>query len=489
MDKRDFLYRLIHSMNQSEKRFFKLYSNLYSSKKQKNYIILFELYEKQTVYDEKEIKKGLSEIAELGNINVLRRYLKEQILTSLKLFHRKEIGFSKHDEFQSSILLINKGFYLDAEKILTRLINSAIKDEDYNFILICLTKLINIKEFTGYDSIESLKFINELNQKRAHFLSLYKEYIKIQSLFRKVKETIYFNNTLQGFSGKLNEILENEMKPLENKVRSVKSRFVFYYTKSYIYYNLSDQKNNIKELEKIEQLLSDYPNIIKPINRSSIIINLSLHYISTGQKEKYLEKKQIIEDFIKIKGKHQSIYNYWKYILVYEYYYRNLDEAVPENLNKELLELIQKKGITPSNEQRIALHYRLTRHVFFNGEFEQAIEHLNNIRSNNKIDWSNYYFLSIHCLLLISYIETNDAFSFKQEYSFLKRKIEREKEGRSLVVEVLKILSKLIKNEELDKKSLNKLKTIIKKNKEDLLFGIKLEFLSKWAQLKLDKIK
>lgn len=476
-------------MNQSEKRFFKLYSNLYNSKKEKHYIILFELYEKQKEYDEKEIKQELSKVAGVGNINVLRRYLKEQILTSLKLFHRKENNLNKHDELQSSILLISKGFYLEAEKILNKLIKTSIEEEDFNFVLICLTKLINIKEYTGYDSFDSLNTVYKLNHKRAHFLALYEEYLEVQNIFREVKRTIYDKDLFQNLSKKLLEILENDLLPLEKKLKSVKSKFVFYYTKSYIYYNLSDQKNNIKELEKIEQLLLDKPNIIKPLNRSSIIVNLSFHYISTGQKEKYFEKKKVLENFIKVEGKHQRLILYWKYILSYDFYYKNLDEKAPKDLNKKLLELTQSKKVSFSDQQRIALQYRLARYSFFNGDIETTTKTLNSILVNHKIDWGNYYFLSIHFLLLISYVETKNVFSFKQEYSFLKRKIDRENIEKDPLNDILKQIAKLMKSDKNESKALSKLKTIIKKNKKDLLFGIKIEFIAIWAQFKLDQTK
>ena len=53
------LFKLIKSLTKSEKRFFKLTSSLQSG--DKNYLKIFDFVEKQTTYNEDELKKAFED--------------------------------------------------------------------------------------------------------------------------------------------------------------------------------------------------------------------------------------------------------------------------------------------------------------------------------------------------------------------------------------------------------------------------------------------
>ncbi len=83
MKKTDALFELIHSLTQSEKRYFKLYSSLMYPADEKRYVALFELIEKQKEYDEKKIKERL----QLKFFAQEKRHLLLKVMECLRVYH------------------------------------------------------------------------------------------------------------------------------------------------------------------------------------------------------------------------------------------------------------------------------------------------------------------------------------------------------------------------------------------------------------------
>lgn len=82
MVKKGNLYYLIQSLTKSEKRYFKIFC--FSEKSNKNYLQLFEAYEKMEELDEGLIKKQFAKIKQL---HVTKNYLTNLILASLRSYH------------------------------------------------------------------------------------------------------------------------------------------------------------------------------------------------------------------------------------------------------------------------------------------------------------------------------------------------------------------------------------------------------------------
>lgn len=95
MTKKGNLYYLIQALTKSEKRYFKIFC--FSEKVNKNYLQLFEAYEKMEVLDEAIIKKKFAKIKQL---HVTKNYLNNLILASLRSYHAK---ISKDAELKDTL--------------------------------------------------------------------------------------------------------------------------------------------------------------------------------------------------------------------------------------------------------------------------------------------------------------------------------------------------------------------------------------------------
>lgn len=116
----DILFQLIHSLQKSEKRNFKLYITRNSGNKDLKIIELFDAIDKLPEYDESVLLKKLSSIKKPQLANV-KAHLYKELLASLRLLRSTEsIDLNLHEQLDYARILYNRGLYLHALKILDK---------------------------------------------------------------------------------------------------------------------------------------------------------------------------------------------------------------------------------------------------------------------------------------------------------------------------------------------------------------------------------
>lgn len=129
MQKKGNLYRLIKSLSQTEKRYFKLFCGL--QKENSNYLKLFEIIDELEVNDDSKIVEMTKKLSFHSHLAVTKNYLQQLILKSLRNYHEK---FSKDAEIGNLLLnaeiLFNKELFelclshlLKAEKLAKKVEN------------------------------------------------------------------------------------------------------------------------------------------------------------------------------------------------------------------------------------------------------------------------------------------------------------------------------------------------------------------------------
>src|SRR5215210_2086814 len=116
----DALFQLIHSLEKSEKRHFKLYIKRSSAKEDLKIIQLFDALDKLSEYDEQLLLKKLPGI-EKPQLSNLKTHLYKQVLASLRLLRSAEnIDLQLNEQLDYSRILYNKGLFLQSLKLLER---------------------------------------------------------------------------------------------------------------------------------------------------------------------------------------------------------------------------------------------------------------------------------------------------------------------------------------------------------------------------------
>jgi len=116
----DSLFQLIHSLQKSEKRNFKLYIQRSSGKKDLKIIQLFDAMDKLSEYDEKLLLKKMPTISKTQLAN-LKTHLYRELLASLRLIKASDsIDMQLHEQLDYARILYNRGLYMQSLKILEK---------------------------------------------------------------------------------------------------------------------------------------------------------------------------------------------------------------------------------------------------------------------------------------------------------------------------------------------------------------------------------
>ncbi len=132
MAQNDPLFNLIKSLSKAEKRYFKLQSKQHQIGEANNYVRLFDVLEKQKVYDKAVLEKVFRKEKFMKHLSAAKRYLFQQILESLAEFHEsKNEDLMLRREIRYVELLMNKKQLKSGRKLLNRLLKKAKTSKNY----------------------------------------------------------------------------------------------------------------------------------------------------------------------------------------------------------------------------------------------------------------------------------------------------------------------------------------------------------------------
>ena len=131
----DTLFQLIHSLEKSEKRHFKLYIKRSSTKEDLKIVQLFDALDKLPDYDEKILLKKLPGI-EKPQLSNLKTHLYRQILASLRLLKSADsMDLQLNEMFDYAHILYKKGLFQQSLRILDRAKETAKANQKFNFLV------------------------------------------------------------------------------------------------------------------------------------------------------------------------------------------------------------------------------------------------------------------------------------------------------------------------------------------------------------------
>lgn len=124
------LFELIKSLNRAEKRYFKIFAGRHSLGGKNLYLKLFEAISHQSEYDEPSLKKKFKEELGKGSFAVLKNYLYNQLLRSLRAYNAEHsIEFKLRSQLNDLDILFGKGLINQCRKLLNKIRITAEKYE------------------------------------------------------------------------------------------------------------------------------------------------------------------------------------------------------------------------------------------------------------------------------------------------------------------------------------------------------------------------
>lgn len=146
----DILFQLIHALEKSEKRHFKLYIKRSSAKEELKIIQLFDAISKLRSYDEKQLLKKLPGI-EKPQLSNLKTHLYKEILSSLRLLKSTDsIDLQLNEQHDYAHILYKKGLFQQSLRIIEKAKETARTQQKFNHLaqLIALEKHIETLHIT-----------------------------------------------------------------------------------------------------------------------------------------------------------------------------------------------------------------------------------------------------------------------------------------------------------------------------------------------------
>jgi len=282
----DDLFQLIKSLDQSEKRYFKVFATMHIKGSDNNkYVMLFDAIDKQVEYDEALIRKQFKNEKFLNQLHVAKNYLYNTVLKSLRLYNSEKSKLNELIDILRDVqILYDKTLYRQCRKLLDRAKKIAYTYERHAQILAILDWEKSLARTNAYSDInedELIEYYKEHNE-ATNNLNNINEYWKLNMksfLLKKKQGTIRDKTELKKF----NEINKHPLLKNEDKATTFLSKTFYFNIKGLYYHTNKDYKNLLKYCIKVVSLLEENPLLMKQDNYIASLNNLLLVQIELGE--------------------------------------------------------------------------------------------------------------------------------------------------------------------------------------------------------------
>jgi hypothetical protein len=407
------LFELIKSLNKSEKRYFKVFSSRHTIGDENSYIKLFDFIDGMDEYDEEKVFAHFKGKPLLNKFSITKGRLYNNILKSLDTFHStSSIDAQIFRQIHSAEILYNKGLYKHAEKILKSAEKQAVKHQRFNLQLELKQKQKKLIENELYTEVNSgqISQIYEDEKEILNELGLYNHLWCIKShLFQEINRSGKVRDEKE--IARLKELMD-ELGALDVKNASTKSLYLYHHSQSAYYFAVNDLELShyhlqalIGLLEKDMILAKEEPNIY--FSALTNIIYISRRIKNYKDAQSYLSKLKGLSTngkSIDLDIKYfSSIYSLELSLLRDTGDYKKAIELVPQ-----IEEGYRLYGAHISSLRKAYLDFQVGVIYLCLGEYSKALQWINNILNEPKIDQKQDIYCFAQLINLILHFELDN---------------------------------------------------------------------------------
>lgn len=275
----DHLFQLIKSLTKSEKRYFKIFSQMQSG--DKSYLKLFGAIAKQEDYDESKIKKQFKKEKFVRQLTRTKGYLHELILKSLRNYNTNATTDSILKSMLCDIEIVyQKRLYGQCEKIIRQAKQLATKYEKHLILLEILTwqiELMQITYFIGKEEDQVEKAHREILECLDQYRTLNDYILLSNKIFLKVSKKGFIRSVSE--RKELEKLFKTSLPRVETYTHSYLESFYYYLSKGLYYYLQNDYTNACFHTVRLAELMEANPDITKEkTTQYSAVLNNLCHY-------------------------------------------------------------------------------------------------------------------------------------------------------------------------------------------------------------------
>lgn len=422
------LFQLITSLSKEEKSYFKRFAYTYKAKENKDYLTLFDLIAKQTIYNERPIQQKLKGSKLLNNFSASKRHLTDLILDT---FINSPHTVSLEEEILitlSHIHFLNqhKNYGLSKKKIkqLKKIFN---EQEIFNFYPIVYQYELEIYTYQKEDiaarnklsaeyelALKCMNNIREYEQLKEVWISYTQ---RSQAYARDEKQTAEYKTAFSHI------LLSDEKMAL-----CAKSKNLFHYVRTGYFLLLNEADNAYKEAIAHYQFFLQHDNFRIYAQRDYILFLANfLNRMQNVDNYELLDevKSKLLTEFETCKDK--DLVNAKKLNLIYaekNKFSKNGDYAKSVELIPEMLQALsyykKRKDIELTVIYDIAMIY------FYNQDFVKSLEYINQLLNHEHLytfkDLESYS----HLVRIFIMLEMNKTKKMDSLLENTKKKLSRD---------------------------------------------------------------
>lgn len=238
------IFEIVLSMSKKEKAFFVRYTKMYSSNANKRqYLLVYDKIYQQTQegdFDEKKLFKSLQKKISLNNLNNYKKYLHQQLLQSLAIYHKNSTSSrSISNQIQIAQVLYEKGLINIVRRLIVKTKAKAQQLEDF----MNLIQIINLQCNVAVSRKESYSL---LKTERNLAIQQYDQVNDLQLLHKFCFELNAKESFLSKQNPKFEELYNHPLIQNEDLILSVKAEIYVYSIKAillYMVYELKEARN------------------------------------------------------------------------------------------------------------------------------------------------------------------------------------------------------------------------------------------------------
>lgn len=391
----DIVFQLIHSLQKSEKRNFKLYITRSSSNEDLKIIHVFDALDKMQEYDEELLIKKVPSIKKQQLPNI-KAHLYKELLASLRLLKNvQDIDIQLHEQLDYARILYNKGLYHQSLRMLEKLKTHARAEHQVAFLIqvLAFEKKIETLHITRSLEGRAEKLTRETEEVISHLqkvtalsnlaLKLYSWYIKNgHARNKQEEETVkkYFRENL----------------PDEAEVSS--SFYTkLYLNQSYCWYSFirQDFLMYYRYTKKWVSLFEEYPEMLsnEPSHYIKGMHNLLNAYFDLRNFEGFdiaLKQFELFAESAIVKQHHNNTVQVFVYLHIARINQHFMLGTFKEGL--ALVPYIEEKlkeyEVFLDRHRILVFYYKIASLYFGYGDYATSIDYLNKI-INWKVDLRN----------------------------------------------------------------------------------------------------
>ncbi len=381
------LHELINSLSGSEKRYFSIFVSKQSSNKSgkvNKYIQLFNIIDKQAIYDEEVIKATIYPNQILGSrkFSELKHYLYELILKSLQAYDEKtSVDFKLKSMLNNVRVLVKRSLYDHCDDILAKTKKLAYQYDQFLIVL----EVLKWKKQIAY-SQSNISFLNKeldnINEEEHQLIEKITQHRDYQTLFFQFLISLK-RDAIARNDERLEELellIRNASLDISEFPEFYEAQVLFYRihgiyhssTRSYTdYYSTNSALIDLMEAQS--NFLKEDPSVY-----ISVITN---QIFSCGMLRKYEEVNQ---NLIKLRNI-QPITNDDKYKIFLHYYLNKMVLCTENGSFTEGVQLIEEREQEskqfPKTKSLFGMNYCLVySYLYFGAEhYDEALEWLNQL--------------------------------------------------------------------------------------------------------------